>query len=141
MVRGDSPGTSCFGTETMMLHLDTNYLIGLVTSPFPLKPQVLAWFNAGETLAISAIAWSEFLNGPVTPQERRDAFGMVEGRIRSFDVREAEMAANLFNLTGRKRATQTDCFIAATAICAGTPFATLNRKDFASFVTAGLRLA
>jgi predicted nucleic acid-binding protein len=124
-----------------MIHLDTNYLIGLVTSPFTLKLQVLSWFNTGETLAISAIAWSEFLNGPVTSQQRRDAFGMVEGRIRAFDIREAEMAASLFNATGRKRATQTDCFIAATAVCAGMPLATLNRKDFTPFVTAGLRLA
>jgi predicted nucleic acid-binding protein len=124
-----------------MIHLDTNYLIGLVTSPFPLKPQVVAWFNAGETLAVSAIAWSEFLNGPVTSREIRDGFGMIEGRIQAFDVREAEMAANLFNLTGRKRATQTDCFIAATAICAGASIATLNRKDFARFVPAGIRLA
>jgi predicted nucleic acid-binding protein len=124
-----------------MIHLDTNYLIGLVTSPFPLKPQVLSWFNAGETLAISAIAWSEFLNGPVTSRQITDGFGMIEGRIRAFDVREAEMAANLFNLTGRKRATQTDCFIAATAICAGASIATLNRKDFARFVQAGMRLA
>src|SRR5471030_924595 len=116
-----------------MIHLDTNYLIGLVTSPFPLKPQVVAWFNAGETLAISAIAWSEFLNGPVTSQEIKDGFGMIEGRIRAFDIREAEMAANLFNLTGRNRATQTDCFIAATAVCAGAYIATLNRKDFARF--------
>jgi len=124
-----------------MIHLDTNYLIGLVTSPFSLKPQVLSWFKTGETLAISAIAWSEFLNGPVTPQQITDGFGMIEGRIRAFEIREAEMSANLFNLTGRKRATQTDCFIAATAICAGVPLATLNRKDFVPFVASGLRLA
>ena len=124
-----------------MIHLDTNYVIGLVTSPFALKDQVLAWFKAGEKFSVSAIAWSEFLNGPITHREVEDARGIIEGRIRAFDLREAEMAANLFNRTGRRRGTQTDCFIAATALCAGASFATLNRKDFTPFVAAGLRLA
>ena len=124
-----------------MIHLDTNFLIGLVTSPSPLKSQAITWFNAGETLAISAIAWSEFLNGPASDDEINDGFGMVEGRIIPFGVREAERAAELYNLTGRKRATQTDCFIAASALCAGASMASLNRKDFARFVPAGLILA
>jgi predicted nucleic acid-binding protein len=124
-----------------MIHLDTNYLIGLVTSPFSLQSKVVSWFDAGETLAISAIAWSEFLNGPVTAAETQNGFGMIEGRIKSFGQQEAAMAANLYNLTGCKRATQTDCFIAATAICAGASLATLNRRDFIQFESAGLFLA
>ena len=124
-----------------MIHLDTGYLVGLVTSPFALKDQVLAWFKAGEKFSVSAIAWSEFLKGPVSRREVEDARGIIEGRIRAFDLREAEMAANLFNRTGRKRGTQTDCFIAATAICAGASLATLNRRDFTRFVGAGVRLA
>ena len=124
-----------------MIHLDTNYAIGLVTSPFSLKNQVLAWFKAGEKFSVSAIAWSEFLKGPVAHREVEDVRGIIEGRIKAFDLREAEMAANLFDRTGRKRGTQTDCFIAATAICAGASLATLNRKDFAPFVAAGLRVA
>jgi predicted nucleic acid-binding protein len=124
-----------------MIHLDTNFLIGSLTSPSALKTQVRTWFHAGEVLAVSAIAWSEFSNGPVTVQQIQDAQAIVQGRIIAFDVQEAEMAAKLFNLTGRKRATQTDCFIAATAICARVPLATLNRKDFSGFIAAGLRLA
>jgi predicted nucleic acid-binding protein len=124
-----------------MIYLDTNYVIGLVTTPFQLKPKVLAWLNAGEKLAVSAVAWSEFLNGPVTTQEIKDAFGILEGRIIDFGISEAEIAANLYNRTGRKRATRTDSFIAATAICAGSPLATLNRKDFIPYVSFGLRLA
>jgi len=64
-----------------MIHLDTNYLIGLVTSPSPLKPQLLAWLKAGEEFAISAVGWSEFLNGPVTPQEIANAFGILAERL------------------------------------------------------------
>ena len=96
--------------------------------------------SEGEKLAVSAIAWSEFLNGPVTPSEIRDAFGILEGRIKDFGVAEAEMAASLYNQTGRKRATRTDSFIAATAICAGSPLATLNKKDFVAYVAFGLQL-
>jgi predicted nucleic acid-binding protein len=123
-----------------MIHLDTNYLIGSLTFPSALSNQVRAWFSAGELLAVSSIAWSEFLNGPASAQQIQDARGIIQGRVIAFDVREAEMAARLFNLTGRKRATQTDCFIAATALCARVPLATLNRKDFAGFVPEGLRL-
>ena len=124
-----------------MIHLDTNYLIGLVTIPSPFQSQLLAWLNAGEKFAVSAVVWSEFLNGPVTPREIRDASIMLEGRIIVFGVIEAEMAAKIYNQTGRKRGTRNDCFIAATAICSRVTLATLNRKDFSPFVSAGLRLA
>jgi predicted nucleic acid-binding protein len=124
-----------------MIHLDTNFLVGLVTPNSHLKPRLLAWLNAGEKFAISSIAWSEFLTGPVTPQEIRDVSVMVEGGIVVFGVIEAEMAATIFNQTGRKRITRMDCFIAATAICSRAPLATQNRKDFAPFIPVGLRLA
>jgi predicted nucleic acid-binding protein len=51
------------------------------------------------------------------------------------------MAAKLFNHAGRRRTNQPDCFIAAAAICGKVPLATHNRKDFAPFVSLGLRLA
>jgi predicted nucleic acid-binding protein len=124
-----------------MIHLDTNCLISLGTNQSPPKPQISAWLNSKEEFAISAIAWSEFLNGPVTLQQVQDALGMVEDRIIPFGMAEAEVASKLFNRNGRKRGSQPDCFIAATAICAATPLATLNRKDFALFLPAGLRLA
>jgi predicted nucleic acid-binding protein len=123
-----------------MIHLDTNYLIGLVTVPSPVHGQIVAWLKAGETFSSSAIAWSEFLNGPVTPNQRREASERIERRVVPFDAVTAEMAAQLYNLSGRKRGSQVDCFIAAAAICARVPLATRNRKDFAPFVSAGLRL-
>jgi len=124
-----------------MIHLDTNCMIGLVENQTLLQPRAHAWFRAGEKFAMSAIAWSEFLNGPATSQQIADATGMLETRIIPFGRLEAELAARLFNRTGRKRGSQPDCFIAATAICARVPLATLNQKDFLPFVAAGLSLA
>jgi predicted nucleic acid-binding protein len=97
--------------------------------------------NAGEKFAASSIAWSEFLTGPVSGQKIDDASRILENRIVDFGVPEAKKAAELFNLTGRKRVTRTDCFIAATSICARTPLATANTRHFAAFVPYGLVLA
>jgi len=123
-----------------MIHLDTNYLLGSLTSPSTLRRQVMAWIGTGEEVAVSAIVWSEFLTGPVSAQEIQNAQGLVQGRIVPFDRKEAEIAAKLFNRIGRKRAMRTDCFIAATAICARVPLATLNRKDFIRFASLGLEI-
>jgi predicted nucleic acid-binding protein len=124
-----------------MIHLDTNYLLGSLTSPSSVRRQIMAWIRSGETIATSSVVWSEFLTGPVSTQEIQHAQGLLQGRIIPFDEREAEIAAKLFNHIGRKRAMRTDCFIAATALRAGVPLATLNKKDFNRFATLGLRLA
>jgi predicted nucleic acid-binding protein len=124
-----------------MIHLDTNCIIGLVTSPSPERSRLLALLNSGEQFAASAVAWSEFLNGPNSAAQVSDAWGMIDGRIIPFGVAEAEIAAQLFNQIGRKRGSKPDCFIAATAICARTPLVTINRKDFQPFVPLGLQLA
>jgi len=124
-----------------MIHLDTNCLVALPMARSPLQPRLLAWLQAGEQFAASAVAWSEFLNGPVPNSDIQNARGMLEGRIVPFDVAEAAVAAELFNRTGRRRGSTPDCFIAATAICARVPLATDNRKDFVRFVPYGLQLA
>ena len=63
-----------------MIHLDTNYLIGLAVPGSREAAEVDEWLAAGQTLAVSAIAWSEFLNGPVTLEEisRVEAVGAGE---------------------------------------------------------------
>jgi hypothetical protein len=43
-----------------MIHFDTNYLIGLLVKGSPEAGHVDAWLSAGEALAASAIAWTEF---------------------------------------------------------------------------------
>ena len=124
-----------------MIHLDTNILIGSVTSPSPYEAQILAWLSSGEAFAVSAVAWSEFMNGPVSLRDVESARALLEGRVVPFGVDEAELASRLFNKTGRRRGTQSDCFIAATAICASASLATRNQKHFLPLVSEGLKLA
>ena len=86
-----------------MIHLDTNYLIGLAVPGSHEAGEVDEWLAAGQSLAVSAIAWSEFLNGPVTPEEISRVEVVVQANIRPFGPQEAARAADLFNKTGRRR--------------------------------------
>jgi len=121
-----------------MIHLDTNYLIGLLTKASPQASDVDGWLTAGQSLATSAIAWTEFLNGPVTPVEVTQVEAVLQSRIVAFGAREAALAADLFNRTGRKRGSRFDCLIAATAITAQAEVATANHADFNVFISHGL---
>lgn len=124
-----------------MIHLDTNYLIGLLVKKSVAALEVDQWLAAGEPLAASAITWTEFLNGPVTPMEISRAEAVLESRIVPFGQREGVLAVHLFNKTGRRRGSRFDCLIAATAIQAQAQIATVNRPDFEVFVPHGLKLA
>lgn len=103
--------------------------------------EVDGWLAAGELLAASAIAWTGFLNGPVTPVEISRATAVLQSRIVPFGQPEAAFAAELFNKTGRRRGSRFDCLIAATAIQAQAEVATANQGDFKAFVPHGLKLA
>jgi predicted nucleic acid-binding protein len=124
-----------------MIHLDTNYLIGLAVAGSPQAQRVDQWLAGGESLGASALAWTEFLNGPVQPQEISLVESIIESRVVPFDKATAVLAAGLFNQTGRRRGSRFDCLIAATAILAQAEFATENDSDFAPFVSQGLKLA
>ena len=124
-----------------MIHLDTNYLIGLLVKGSPQAGDVDGWLAAGHTLATSAIAWTEFLNGPVTPLEVSRAEDVLQSGIVPFGQPEAVLAANLFNQTGRRRGSRFDCLIAATAIIMRAEVATANQSDFNLFIPHGLKLA
>ena len=123
-----------------MIHLDTNYAIGLLVRGSRESADVDQWLAAGETLAVSAIAWSEFLNGPVSAAEIVQVEAVIQSQIIPFGQIEASLAAELFNKTGRKRGSRFDCFIAATAILHQAEFATLNQADFKAFIKHGLKL-
>ena len=123
-----------------MNHLDTNSLIGLLVRGSAPAAEVDKWLAAGELLATSAVAWSEFLNGPVTPVEISRVGAVIQSRIVPFGQVEAVLAADLFNKTGRRRGSRFDCFIAATAILAGAGVATANQSDFKAFLPQGLKL-
>ena len=113
-----------------MIHLDTNYLIGLLVKGSPQARDVDGWLAAGQALGASSIVWTEFLNGPVAPLEITRTAAVLQSNIIPFGQSEAVLVADLFNKTGRKRGSRFDCLIAATAILAKAELATVNQSDF-----------
>ena len=123
-----------------MIHLDTHILIDIVTADSPQLERVRGWLSDGKKLAASAIAWSEFCNGPHSSEQKNAVFAILQKKIHPFDAQQAEQASKLFHLTGRKRGSHADCMIAAAAMSNGAPVATRNIKDFQKFVPYGLKL-
>ena len=123
-----------------MIHLDASFLIRAFPSGSPEGHALKEWMAADETLAISTVAWMEFLSGPVEPSELEFATSVID-RYVDFTPEHAGIAARLFNGTGRRRRLFVDCMIAATAIAENAPIATTNERDFRRFESAGLTLA
>lgn len=123
-----------------MIHLDTNILIDLVTAYPPQVATVKKWLQEGQILTVSAVAWSEFLNGPHTLTQKDAVRAILQGGIRSFEEDQAEQASRLFHQTGRRRGSHADCMIAAAALCSREPVATRNISDFERFIPYGLLL-
>ncbi len=123
-----------------MIQLDTNYLVDMVTVGSAGAAKVTAWLKAGKSVATSAVAWSEFCNGPLSKAQKDAAYAVLDRKITDFTWREAEEASRLFNLSGRRRGSHADCMIAAAAIVSGMPLATLNSSDFERLVPFGLLL-
>lgn len=122
-----------------MIHLDTSFLVSALDRGSPQDRSLRRWVGDGETLAMNAVAWSEFLCGPLTRSELELAEQIV-GMHREFTPDHAVIAARLFNETGRRRGSLPDCMIAASAIADGSPIATVNESDFRRFEHAGLTL-
>lgn len=123
-----------------MIHLDTSFLVRALVAGSPEDARLRAWLSAGEALGMSAVAWTEFLCGPVEAADLELVDRIVRDRV-AFGEGEATLAARLFNDSGRRRGSFADCMIAASAIRAGAPLATKNPKDFRRFEMAGLALA
>lgn len=123
-----------------MIHLDTNILIDIVTAHSPQVPMVRQWLSEGRVLTASAVAWSEFLNGPHSNAQKDAVRAVLAGGIRPFDEDQAELASRLFHVTGRRRGSHADCMIAAAALAKREVVATRNIKDFQRFVPYGLML-
>jgi len=123
-----------------MIHLDTNFLIQALVPGSAAEARLQAWLVAGENLGISAVAWSEFLCGPLTPQDEvlAQTFLAAPEPLIAVDARKA---ADLFNATGRRSRSLADCQIAAIALRSGATMATGNVSDFTPFQTHGLVLA
>ena len=99
-----------------------------------------AGLRANEPLVMSAMAWAEFLCGPLDAGDEALARALLR-TIEPLTAEDAEQGAKLFNVTGRRSRTLADCLIAATAIRCGAPVATANVEDFHPFVAHGLVLA
>jgi predicted nucleic acid-binding protein len=123
-----------------MIHLDTNLLVELVTTGSPGGKAVREWLVAGRELGTSAIAWSEFCNGPLTREQKDAAFAVLGENVAPFTWQDAEEAARLFNLSGRRRGSHADCMIAASAMAAGASLATRNSADFSRLTACGLTM-
>lgn len=123
-----------------MIHLDTNFLIQALVPGSTGEKKLLAWLTAGEDFAVSTIAWSEFLSGPLTPQDEMLA-QLLLSAPEPFVTADARKAAELFNATGRRSRSLADCQIAAVALRCGVKLATGNVADFHPMQPHGLVLA
>ena len=96
--------------------------------------------DEGETCRVSAVAWAEFLCGPLGTADLEFAIRVI-GRPDDFTEDHAVIAARLFNQSGRRRGTFADCMVAAAALSEGASIATANPADFHRFEALGLTLA
>lgn len=125
-------------TDSGVVHLDTSFLIRALLPGTPESSRLETWFEGGRSLAVSAMAWAEFLSGPLD-EETLGLAGRLVGEAAPVTGAHAEQAARLFNLSGRRRSSLPDCLIGAVAIDANAPLATAD-PHFERFAEAGLQL-
>lgn len=115
-----------------MIELDANFLIAALREDIRAKNLTQRWLARNEVIVMSTIAWSELLCGPLTAEDKERA-AVIVTRIEPFNTEDAELAADLFNATGRRPRSHADCMIAAAAIRRGSVLATLDRPGFNRF--------
>ena len=123
-----------------MIHLDTSFLIRGSISGSTEDRALRGWVGAREVLGVSTVAWAEFLCGPYERSSLEFLTSIID-RYVDFTSAHAEIAARLFNQSGRRRGSQMDCMIAATAIAEKAPIATADSRDFRRFEAEGLTFA
>lgn len=121
------------------VQLDTSFLIRALVAGTAESGALRAWLGAGRPVAISALAWGEFLCGPVDDGVAALARRIVRTHI-PIGTDEATRGARLFNDTGRRRGSFQDCLVAATAIEHGAALATSDRSGLERFAAIGLAL-
>jgi predicted nucleic acid-binding protein len=121
-----------------MILLDTNYLIEILVPDSPEAAKIRAWYQE-EELCTSAVAWYEFLCGPIDDDGILAVQALLRDRILPFTQDQAAESARLYNLIGRIRRLRVDTMIAAAAIVSNAELATGNQADFSFFESIGLR--
>jgi predicted nucleic acid-binding protein len=97
------------------------------------------WLKTGEQLATSAIAWSEFLSGPVSQNQINGVRTILADQIVPFGVSEAATAASVQSSWAAARRARGFIYC-CSAILAGAPLLTKNLADFEIFEPFGLQL-
>ena len=123
-----------------MIHLDTNFLIDALVAGSAAEARLVGWLTSGETIGISAVAWGEFLCGPLSSSAEAAARRLLPD-AEPMGRADGELGAKFFNLTGRRSKSFADCSIAAISVRSGASLATGNLPDFAPMVPHGLVLA
>lgn len=80
-----------------MIHLDTSFLIHALVPSSRADKRLRKWLRDGDDLAISSIAWAEFLCGPVGAGEV-EVVSVMFREIAPYTGADSEMTARLFNL-------------------------------------------
>lgn len=119
-----------------MIHLDTSFLIRALVPGSREDERLRGWIATNESLRISAVAWAEFLCGPVEPRALELAAEFLDEPI-PFLAEDAAGAARLFNLSARRRGSLADCMVAAAALRLRASLATSNPRDFRKLGTDG----
>jgi predicted nucleic acid-binding protein len=119
------------------IHLDTSFAIKALVPGSREDAILREWIATDEELVMSAVAWAEFLCGPLLVDDLR-VVAHVIGEAAPLTSADASRAAELFNRTGRRRGSFVDCLIAAAALNAGATLATANPADFRRFPDLGL---
>jgi predicted nucleic acid-binding protein len=128
------------GDANQVVELDSNFLVAVLDADSSQSKMLHTWALRGVRIQISAIAWSEYLCGPldaaVVPLVRK-----LANSVEAFTERDAELASELFHGIGRRSRSHVDCMIAAHAIRRDAALATLNIRDFRPFERFALKLA
>lgn len=122
-----------------MIHLDTGFLIRALVRNSPQDVKLRSWLGSNAELGISSVALAEFLCGPVDKRDVELVSRILPDRP-PFSDTDAALAAQLFNISGRRRGTFIDCMIAAVALGANASLATTNPDDFRRLEPAGLQI-
>jgi predicted nucleic acid-binding protein len=111
------------------VHLDTSFLIRALRPGTRQDQMLRELLEESRELAMSSIAWAEFLCGPLNGRQL-DIARRITPELIPFTDKDAALSAELFNESGRRRSSLTDCMIAATALRCNARLATANQADF-----------